>query len=231
MKKQFELIVFDWDGTLMDSEARIVDCMKQAINDLNLPQRSNDELKNIIGLGLKEALMTLYPEGDDDIYNALVVRYREHFLYTNETPSTLFEGVSELLSALSHRGHYLAVATGKGRQGLDQAMEGTGLHEYFHVTRCADESRSKPHPQMMEEIMSYLGVEPANTLMVGDTEYDLEMAHNANASSLAVSYGVHEKDRLLACNPLHCVDNIQELHNWLLDHSESTQQVRNGNES
>lgn len=231
MKKQFELIVFDWDGTLMDSEARIVSCMQHAITDLSLPMRTKAELKNIIGLGLKEALMALYPEGDDAIYNALVVQYREHFLYTNDTPSALFEGVTELLSSLSDRGHYLAVATGKGRQGLDQAMSGTGVDEFFHVTRCADESRSKPHPQMMEEIMSYLGVEPINTLMIGDTEYDLKMAHNARANSLAVSYGVHEKDRLLACHPLHCVDNIQELHHWLTTQTESNNQIRNGTKS
>jgi phosphoglycolate phosphatase len=226
MNRQFELIVFDWDGTLMDSEARIVDCMKQAICDLDLPTRTDDELKNIIGLGLKEALITLYPDGDEQIYNSLVAHYREHFLYTNQTPSELFAGVKEMLLELSERGHYLAVATGKGRQGLDKAMQGTGLEQFFHVTRCADETRSKPHPQMMEEIMTYVGTEPANTLMVGDTEYDLHMAHNARANSLAVSYGVHEKDRLLACNPLHCVDNIQQLHQWLTN--EPGNLTRNG---
>jgi phosphoglycolate phosphatase len=226
MNRQFELIVFDWDGTLMDSEARIVDCMKQAICDLDLPTRTDDELKNIIGLGLKEALITLYPDGDEQIYNSLVAHYREHFLYTNQTPSELFAGVKEMLLELSERGHYLAVATGKGRQGLDKAMQGTGLEQFFHVTRCADETRSKPHPQMMEEIMTYVGTEPANTLMVGDTEYDLHMAHNARANSLAVSYGVHEKDRLLACNPLYCVDNIQQLHQWLTN--EPGNLTRNG---
>ena len=226
MNRQFELIVFDWDGTLMDSEARIVDCMKQAIGDLGLPARTDNELKNIIGLGLKEALMTLYPEGNERIYNSLVARYREHFLYTNQTPSELFQGVKEMLLALAERGHYLAVATGKGRQGLNKAMQGTGLETIFHVTRCADETRSKPHPQMMEEIMTYVGIEPRSTLMVGDTEYDLHMAQNARANSLAVSYGVHEKDRLLACNPLHCVDNIQQLHQWLT--SEPVNQARNG---
>ena len=131
-----------------------------------------------------------------------------------------------MLLALAERGHYLAVATGKGRQGLNKAMQGTGLETIFHVTRCADETRSKPHPQMMEEIMTYVGIEPRSTLMVGDTEYDLHMAQNARANSLAVSYGVHEKDRLLACNPLHCVDNIQQLHQWLT--SEPVNQARNG---
>lgn len=226
MNRQFKLIVFDWDGTLMDSEARIVDCMKQAIGDLDLPGRTDDELKNIIGLGLKEALMALYPEADEQIYSNLVARYREHFLFNNETPSELFAGVKEMLSTLAERGHYLAVATGKGRQGLNKAMQGTGLESVFHVTRCADETRSKPHPQMIEEIMDYVGVSPDNTLMVGDTEYDLHMAHNARANSLAVSYGVHEKDRLLACKPLHCVDNIQQLHQWLT--REPISNARNG---
>lgn len=212
----YQLIVFDWDGTLIDSEARIVNCMRAAIRDLQLPERSVAQLRNIIGLGLQEALASLYPEGDKAIYQDLVDRYRHHFLFEDDTPSALFTGVESMLEALRERGHYLAIATGKGRLGLDQALADTGLREHFDYTRCADETRSKPHPQMLEEIMERLGVEPRETLMVGDTEYDMQMANNAGTAGLAVSYGVHEKQRLLACQPLDCVDDIAALHGWLM---------------
>lgn len=230
MSKEFELIVFDWDGTLMDSEARIVNCMKIAIDELNLSARTDNELRNVIGLGLKEALLTLYPKGTDETFNQLIEHYRQHFMFTDDTPTELFHGVAEMLKSLAERGHYLAVATGKGRIGLDQAMAETGVGDYFQVTRCADESRSKPHPQMLEEIMGFLGASPDTTLVVGDTEYDLQMAHNARASSLAVSYGVHEKERLLACQPLDCVDNMQELHGWLMNNTTVNEQTKNGTE-
>lgn len=213
--KRYQLIVFDWDGTLIDSEARIVNCMRAAIQDLQLPSRSRDEMRNVIGLGLQEALTTLYPDGAPAIYQNLVERYRHHFLFQDETPSALFAGVEALLNDLRERDHYLAIATGKGRVGLDKALDDTGLRAYFDYTRCADETRSKPHPQMLEEIMERLGVGPEETLMIGDTEYDLLMAHNAGTSALAVSYGVHDKQRLLACNPLECVDDVATLHGWL----------------
>lgn len=215
MKKHYELIVFDWDGTLIDSQARIVNCMRAAIEDLQLPARSHAEMSNVIGLGLKEALSTLYPEGDDHIYNSLVERYRQHFLFEDTTPSALFEGVADMLENLATRGHYLAIATGKGRVGLDKALDETGLGSHFHITRCADETRSKPHPQMLEEIMDFVGVTPQDTLMVGDTEYDMQMANNARAAALAVSYGVHDKARLLACKPVHCVDDVATMRAWL----------------
>ena len=215
--KHYQLIVFDWDGTLIDSEARIVNCMRAAIHDLQLPARSNEQMRNVIGLGLQEALATLYPDGDSDMYQNLVDRYRQHFLVEDTTPSELFTGVERLLGDLSERGHYLAIATGKGRVGLEKALDETGLREYFHFPRCADETRSKPHPQMLEEIMDRLGVEPHETLMVGDTEFDLQMANNAGTSALAVSYGVHDKPRLLACNPLACVDDVTALHGWLVN--------------
>jgi phosphoglycolate phosphatase len=151
------------------------------------------------------------------MYQDLVERYRHHFLVQDDTPSELFTGVDALLTALNERGHYLAVATGKGRVGLEKSLDETGLREYFHYTRCADETRSKPHPQMLEEIMDRLGVTPHETLMVGDTEFDLEMANNAGTAALAVSYGVHDKQRLLACNPLDCVDDVPALHGWLVN--------------
>lgn len=217
MNHAAKLIVFDWDGTLMDSEARIVDCLRAAIADMQLPHRTDNELRNIIGLGLQEALRTLYPELDSQQHGQLTAQYREHFLGNQQAASPLFEGARALLEELHQQDYLLAVATGKGRAGLDKVLDETGLREYFHFTRCADESFSKPHPQMMLDILDWLGVEANEAVMVGDTEYDLQMAHNAGVSSVAVSYGVHEKSRLLACKPKACVDNIQQLRNWLLN--------------
>lgn len=210
-----QLIVFDWDGTLMDSESRIVNCMQAAIRDLGLAERSRDELKNVIGLGLKEALNTLYPGGDDAALGKLVERYRHHFLYEDTTPSELFTGVVEMLQALNQAGYFLAIATGKGRLGLEHALAASQLGPLFHATRCADETRSKPHPQMLEELLDYFAVEPDQSIMIGDTEFDLQMATNAKTHSVAVSYGVHHRDRLLNHAPLACLDDVNQLHSWL----------------
>lgn len=215
MKNSFKLLVFDWDGTLMDSEARIVACIGAAIDDLGLPERDTEAMRNVIGLGLAEAIDTLYPGGGPELQRRLSERYRHHFLVANTTPSQLFPGAAETLRGFSKQGYLLAVATGKGRQGLDKALTETGLGELFHATRCADETFSKPHPQMLLEIMDELGTEPADTLMVGDTEYDMLLAKNANASALAVSYGVHATERLLQHGPLGCIDAITELTPWL----------------
>lgn len=212
-----KLIVFDWDGTLMDSEARIVACMQAAITDLALEERTPQQISNIIGLGLRESVETLFPGSSNSLFQKLVDRYRYHFLVGDRTPSPVFDGVEALLAELAQRDYFLAVATGKGRAGLDKVLDETGLHHYFHATRCADETFSKPHPQMLLELMDELGVEAHSTLMIGDTEYDLQMAQNCRAKSLAVSYGVHDKQRLLDCQPLACVDTIQELHSWLIE--------------
>jgi len=213
--RKFELLVFDWDGTLMDSEARIVACLQAAIDDLELPHKSVDELRNIIGLGLAEATEMLFPERAAEIQTPLIDRYRHHFLISNPTPSALFEGAREMLHELAGQGYLLAVATGKGRQGLNKVLEETGLGPVFHATRCADETISKPHPQMLLELMDHLGARPQDTLMIGDTEYDMEMAQNANTHALAVSYGVHHPSRLLRHRPLGCLDKISELPGWL----------------
>ena len=217
MNHSAQLIVFDWDGTLMDSEARIVDCLRAAIADLDLAHRTDDQLRNIIGLGLQEALRTLYPELENQEHARLVAQYREHFLGNQKAASPLFDGARELIEELYRQDYLLAVATGKGRVGLDKVLDETELRDFFHYTRCADESFSKPHPQMMLDILDWLGIEANQALMVGDTEYDLQMAHNAGANCVAVSYGVHEKPRLLACKPLACVDNMHQLRNWLLN--------------
>ncbi len=217
MNHEAKLIVFDWDGTLMDSAAHIVACLQAAITELELPVKTNDEVKNIIGLGLREALLTLYPQASDEALSALVDRYREHFFDQKADPSELFSGARELVEALNSRDYFLAVATGKGRNGLDKVLNETGMGDYFPITRCADESHSKPHPQMLLHIIDWYGVAANETIMVGDSEYDLLMANNAAAHSVAVSYGVHEKQRLLDCNPLICLDNIEDLQQWLLN--------------
>jgi len=215
MRQRLNLLVFDWDGTLMDSEARIVACMQAAIADLGLEPREVASIRNIIGLGLHEAISTLYPGSDSPLHEAITERYRYHFLTANTTRSELFAGAEETVRSLSEAGYLLAVATGKGRRGLDMVLEETGLGQYFLATRCADETFSKPHPQMLEELMDELGAEPAETLMIGDTEYDMQMASNARTHALAVSYGVHDKERLLRHGPLHCLDDIGELNGWL----------------
>lgn len=213
MDKSYELLIFDWDGTLIDSEANIVECMKIAIDELDLPKLDDAKIKNIIGLGLSEALNALYPGISDKTSNQLVDRYRYHFL-TRE-PSQPFTGVERTLNWLTEQKFLLAVATGKGRKGLDKALLNTGYNEIFHSTRCADETQSKPHPQMLHEILEDLGVEAHKALMIGDTEYDINMAHNAGVDSIAVSYGVHEQERLLQCNPKACLNNIEQLVTWL----------------
>jgi phosphoglycolate phosphatase len=210
-----KLIVFDWDGTLMDSEAKIVDCIQAAFRDAGRRAPSRDASRNIIGLGLAEAMAKLWPGCSDEQRNQVVERYRHHFLDANETPSCLFSGARELVEELAKSGYLLGVATGKSRKGLNSALEGTGLVHRFHATRCADETFSKPHPEMLLQIMDELGAEGPETLMVGDTEYDMQMANNAGARALAVCHGVHERDRLLRHGPLDCLETLQEMPRWL----------------
>ncbi len=211
----YKLIVFDWDGTLMDSEDKIVASASAALSDLSLPPVPRDRIRNIIGLGLREAVETLLPGRSDSFYRQYIDRYRFHFLEADSTPMPLFEGVVESLNSLRDQGYLLAVATGKSRRGLDRVLDETGLGHLFEATRCADEAPSKPHPGMLEELMDELRVPPATTLMVGDTEYDLQMARNAGTAAVAVCYGVHERHRLLEFAPLACLDAIDELENWL----------------
>lgn len=215
MSCNYNLIVFDWDGTLMDSEARIVACVRGAIKDLELPLLDDSAIRNIIGLGLREAIETLYPGSDEQLHRDMVDRYRYHFLTADPTPSELFKGSREVLEGLSDAGYLLAVATGKGRAGLDKVLRETELGGLFHGTRCADETFSKPHPQMLLELMDELGAEPEETLMIGDTEYDLQMAKNAGTAALGVSYGVHEVERLRKHDPLDILDGISEVTEWL----------------
>ncbi len=211
MTQDIRLIVFDWDGTLMDSAAKIVASMRAAGDDLGLPPLDDDSRRNVIGLGLKEAIEMLYPDADLDDHRAFADRYRHHFLAEGGQPSQFFTGAMELVKALHQRGLLLGVATGKSRRGLVREFAEHGCDKFFHATRCADETFSKPHPQMLLDIMEVLGVEPLQTIMIGDTEYDLQMAKNAGVRSIGVNYGAHERQRLLQHQPLACVDSIAEL--------------------
>ncbi|MCF6323729.1 MAG: HAD-IA family hydrolase [Gammaproteobacteria bacterium] len=211
MNNRFKLIVFDWDGTLMDSEAQITQSLSNVIAELALAERSNHDLRNVIGLGLPEAIRRLYPNEGETTVAKFVDRYRHHFLVGNQNRSVLFNGAMEVIKHLHADDYLLAVATGKSRRGLDRSIAETRSGDYFHITRCADETHSKPHPQMLLEIMTVLGVSPEETVMVGDTEYDLQMAAEAGTASLGVTYGVHAVERLQAHKPLACLDNISEV--------------------
>lgn len=214
MAKRFKLLVFDWDGTLIDSEARIVSSFQAAIAKTDLEMRTDAQIRQIIGLGLDVAIATLYPHTSDEILNELVNYYRRYYL-TTDIQSVPFPDVVATLESLKKSGYWLAVATGKSRAGLNRAMTESGLTDFFLTSRCADETRSKPDPQMLQEIMAELAVSPQDTLVIGDTEYDLAMANNADVASVAVTYGVHDKERLLACRPLACFERLSALPIWL----------------
>ena len=216
------LIVFDWDGTLMDSEAKIVGSLRAAGKDLGLEALDDDTLRNVIGLGLKESIETLYPYAELATQRDFADRYRYHFLSANREVSTFFNGALSLLQGLHLQGFLLGIATGKSRRGLDRALKEHDCGHLFHASRCADETFSKPHPQMLLEIMDELDVPPAETLMIGDTEYDLLMARNAGVAAAAVSYGAHERERLLEYRPLACAGDVEELTAWLRGFSPGT---------
>jgi phosphoglycolate phosphatase len=212
---QPQLIIFDWDGTLMDSAARIVNCMTAAFIEQELAVPSAKQMRAQIGLGLEEALRALCPELAPEPRTRLMDGYRRRFLGDDPTPTPLFEPAGEVVRMLHERGLLLAVATGKSRRGLDRALAESALGPYFHATRCADETFSKPHPRMLLELLDEFGLCAEAALMVGDTEFDLQMASNAGMSALAVSYGVHDAERLRACKPLDLLHAIGDLPNWL----------------
>lgn len=214
MARRFDLIVFDWDGTLMDSASAIVAAIHAACRDLEIEPPSEARARYIIGLGLNDALRTALPELDPLDYGKLAARYRHHYL-SRDGELELFAGAFDLISDLHATGRRLGVATGKSRLGLDRALAATGLESYFHATRCADECFSKPHPAMLLEIMSSLEVGPERALMIGDTTHDLQMARNAGIDSVAVAFGAHPRQELLAQRPLACVDDFSELETWL----------------
>ncbi len=199
----------------MDSEMRIVSAMRTAIAELGLSPRTNDQVRNVIGLGLDEAIYGLYPDVGTPIRHQLAIRYHDHFLRANGISTPLFPGVKATLRILHIAGYLLAVATGKSRRGLNRAFDETGVGPLFHASRCADEAYSKPHPQMLEDIMDQLGVDRQDTLVIGDSEYDLQMANNAGTMCLAVSYGVQQPEHLLKYKPLGYLHCISHLPRWL----------------
>ncbi len=215
MNRHFDLIVFDWDGTLMDSEAKIVRCMQAAAVDTGIPDPGGAAIRDIIGLGLGEAMQVLFPQQAAARRAELVERYRVHFLELDNTGMPLFPGVPQGLAQLAEQGYLLAVATGKARRGLNRVLDETGMRHLFASSRCADETLSKPHPRMLEEILDETGVDKGRALMVGDTVYDMEMARSANVTGLAVSYGVHARERLLDCGAVACLDSFPEVCAWV----------------
>jgi phosphoglycolate phosphatase len=214
MIRRFELLVFDWDGTLMDSTPHIALSIQAACHDLGLPVPSFEQASHIIGLGLQDAMRWLLPDLAPRDYPRLVERYRVHFL-AGDRQVLLFAGVREGLSRLAEQGYLLAVATGKSRQGLDRSLAESGLAGMFHASRCADEGFSKPHPEMLEVIMDSFGVARERTLMIGDTTHDVEMAHNAGVTALAVTYGAHDADKLMAASPSALAGSFAEVMAWL----------------
>ena len=213
-RKQFDLIVFDWDGTLMDSTSTIVKCIQAAARDLGLPIPRESAAAHVIGLGLHEAMQAVMPNVDPKFHPRMVERYRYHYL-SKDHELTLFDGVREMLATLKSQAYFMAVATGKSRVGLNRALNAVGLLSYFDATRCADETFSKPHPAMLQELTRELGQDMKRTLMIGDTTHDLLMANNAGAAAVAVEYGAHPVDQLDACKPLYSAATVTHLHAWL----------------
>lgn len=217
-------LIFDWDGTLANSIDNIVVAMQRAAVDVDLPVRSAREVRDIIGLALPDAVAVLYPDILDPLLSGrLIEAYADNYLALERDPSPLFDGVGVALEALRARGFHLAVATGKARRGLDRMLASHGLEDYFDITRCADETAGKPHPMMIEEILAELGVTPADACMVGDSEFDIRMGHNAGVCPVAVTYGAMTHAQLLRCRPVHCVDSFDEFHGWALPRFRSSQ--------
>lgn len=211
---QYQLIVFDWDGTLMDSTGHIVSCMRQAITKLELEPLDDSQISHIIGLGLTEAVQTLYPSGNTTLWSSLADCYRQTWLSKPEE-SPLFDNAIPLLQQLAEQNIYLGVATGKSRRGLDKVLNATGLGDLFVATRSADECHSKPHPQMILELMDFVGLHGSDTIMIGDTEFDLLMAKNAGADSLGITHGAHDENKLVACEPKAIVHDLHQVQHWL----------------
>lgn len=211
------LYIFDWDGTISNSAAKIVACMRAATRESGLADLSDDEIKNIIGLGLPEAIRTLYPEIDDAQLDCVRQGYSANFIGADVTPSPFFEGAMETMQALADAGHQLAVATGKSRRGLDRVLKKLELDTFFHSSRCADETASKPHPKMLLELLEEFDLPASEAVMIGDTEYDMAMAREIGMPRIAVSFGAHHIDRLKPYDPVLCVDYFPEILGWKHD--------------
>lgn len=218
MNKQFDLIVWDWDGTLADSTGMIAQAVVQAAAQVGLPKLELQAARNIIGLGLRESIQALYGGIPAEQAQALTKQYTANY-FAKEHKIPLFDGGQELIAQLARRGHKQAVATGKGRRGLDLALNRSGVAKHFHATRTADECFSKPHPQMLDELMDLLVTTPERTLMIGDSTYDLQMAQNAGVQSLAVTFGAHPSEKLLKYHPKGIFNTFNDLSAWLLNNA------------
>lgn len=215
MKKQFDLIVWDWDGTLADSTGMIAEAVVQAAEQVGLPKLELQAARNIIGLGLRESIHALFGDIPAEQAQALAKQYTANY-FAGEQAIPLFSGAQDTIAELSRRGYKLAVATGKGRRGLNLALERSGVKQHFQATRTVDECFSKPHPQMLDELMDHLVTTPERTLMIGDSTYDLQMAQNAGVQSLGVAFGAHTREKLLAHHPKEIFNAFGELSDWLL---------------
>jgi phosphoglycolate phosphatase len=216
--RQFDLIAFDWDGTLFDSTKIIVRCIQRAVTDVGGSMPSDKAAAYVIGMGLMQALAHAAPDVPKDKYEQLGERYRYHY-WQHKDDLALFDGVLPLLAELRARHHRLAVATGKSRRGLDDVLQTVQLKGMFDGSRTADETAGKPHPQMLHELMREFGTEPQRTLMIGDTTHDLQMAANAGCASVGVSYGAHEPTEFDALGPRHVAHSVRDLHDWLLENA------------
>jgi phosphoglycolate phosphatase len=216
--RRFDLIAFDWDGTLFDSTALITRCIQAACADLGVPVPSDKDASYVIGMGLIDALQYAAPGLPRERYPELGQRYRHHY-FAKQHEIVLFKGTVDMLKALKARNHWLAVATGKSRMGLNEALTTVELHGVFDGTRTADETASKPNPLMLHELMREFGVDPERTLMIGDTTHDLQLALNAGAASVGVSYGAHTPDSFAGYKPLHIAHSVADLGDWLARHA------------
>ena len=218
MARRYDLIVFDWDGTVMDSTAVIAGSIQAACRDLDLPVPSDEAARYVIGMGLAQALRHAVPDTPEAMVDALVQRYRHHYLAQDEA-IPLFSGAREAIAELHEAGHTLAVATGKSRNGLKRAMQASAMTQYFAASRTADETHSKPHPAMLLELMDELGMLPQRVLMVGDTTHDLQMARNAGVDALGMTHGAHPLEQLQALRPLALLDDFAALRAWFKAHA------------
>lgn len=216
--RQFDLIAFDWDGTLYDSTRVIVRCIQRAVVDVGGALPSEQAAAWVIGMSLNQALARAAPDVPPERYAELGQRYRHHY-GQHQNDLSLFEGALPLLQELRSRHHWLAIATGKSRRGLDEVLQAQELHGVFDGSRTADETAGKPHPRMLQELMREFGTDPERTLMIGDTTHDLEMARNAGCPAVGVSYGAHEPDSFHELGPLHIAHSVADLRLWLLAHA------------
>jgi phosphoglycolate phosphatase len=212
---KYKLVIFDWDGTLMDSVGRIVSSMQAAASLSGQLEPNVAAVKNIIGLSLEVAVARLFPDAGQQQQHVVFTHYKDQYSNHNQTPTPLFAGADTLLRDLNANGYKLAVATGKGRQGLQRVLHQSGVADLFHGTRSADEAQSKPSPDMLQQLLHEMQFDNHQAVMIGDSEYDMKMARAMNMDRIGVSFGVHDTPRLLAQRPLTVIDQLSELRAWL----------------